>query len=137
MLNFARPMRPDNSLSANELGANSNPLAANSAPGCKHVADHGVLAHLGTDALDLHTGIFWEEVTVDDEQLGQVEGGGGPLLSAGEGLSNCGRLDHFLCALHNNACQTCLLSCMSSSLLSSSSRRKPLGSSRDSIRASG
>ena len=52
-------------LSANELGANFNPLAANSAPECKQVAENGVLAHLRTDAsedLDLHMGIFSEEI---------------------------------------------------------------------------
>ncbi|KAH9071580.1 hypothetical protein EDB83DRAFT_2364796 [Lactarius deliciosus] len=80
---LAVPVRPD-ILSADELGANSNPLAAIFAPGDKQMTDQVVLADLGTDiseGLDSHADIFREK----DEQQVQVKGGGGPFLSLGEG----------------------------------------------------
>ncbi|KAH9002448.1 hypothetical protein EDB86DRAFT_2900092 [Lactarius hatsudake] len=49
---FATPVRPGISLSANELGANSNPLASIFAPGDKQMAGHGILDNPGTDALE-------------------------------------------------------------------------------------
>ncbi|KAH9173345.1 hypothetical protein EDB89DRAFT_2068805 [Lactarius sanguifluus] len=81
--NLAIPVRPD-ILSADELGANSNPLAAIFAPEDKQMTDHVVLANLGADiseGLDLHADIFQEK----DEQQVQVKGGGGSFLSLGEG----------------------------------------------------
>ena len=86
VLNLATPMGPSISLSTDELGANSNLLVANSAPGRKQITSHGILAHLGTVDLGVHAGIFQEEVAVDDEQPKQVMDGGGPFLSPGEGL---------------------------------------------------
>jgi len=85
--NIATPVRPEISLSANELGANWNPLAAISAPGGKQMTDRGVLANLGTvisEDSDLHTDIFQEKFTVGEQPV-QVKGGGGPFLSPGEG----------------------------------------------------
>lgn len=87
MLNLATPMRPD-TLSANDLGANCNPMAANSAPGCRQMTDQDVLANRRTDAsedFNFHAGILQEEFTVDNEQPAQVNGVGGPFLSSGEG----------------------------------------------------
>lgn len=82
--NLVTPVRPNIVLSVDELGANSNPLAAIFAPGDKQMTDHGVLANLGTDiseGLDSYADIFREK----DEQQVQVKGGGGPFLSLGEG----------------------------------------------------
>jgi hypothetical protein len=81
-------MRPD-TLSANDLSASWNPMAANSAPGRRQMTDQGVLANLGTDAsegFNLHAGVLQEEFTVDNKQPVQVKGdAGGPFLSSGEG----------------------------------------------------
>ncbi|KAF8270935.1 hypothetical protein EI94DRAFT_647295 [Lactarius quietus] len=83
VLDLAAPMRPDISLLANDLGVHSTLLAANSAPGREQMTYHGVLANLGSDALEdfgFHAGIFQEEDSVDDEQQVPVKGGG-PFLS--------------------------------------------------------
>jgi hypothetical protein len=81
-------MRPD-TLSANDLSASWNPMAANSAPGRRQMTDQGVLANLGTGAsegFNLHAGVLQEEFTVDNKQPVQVKGdAGGPFLSSGEG----------------------------------------------------
>ena len=85
--NLATPMRPD-TLSANHLCASWDPMTANSAPGHRQMADQGVLANMGTNAsedLNLHASILQEEFTVYNEQPAQVNGGGVPFLSSGEG----------------------------------------------------
>lgn len=83
MLNPATYMRPD-TLSANELSANWNPMAANSAPGRRQVTEQGVLATNASEDFNLHTGILQEEFTVNNEQPVQVKGCG-PFLSSGKG----------------------------------------------------
>src|ERR1700761_6042346 len=55
-------------------------VQAGSRPRCSGSSENRRLGRLG-----LTRGVFWEEVTVDDGQLVQGEGSGGPFLSTDEG----------------------------------------------------